>query len=387
MDPPRAPTPLSLHRVTSPTLDATGTSCAKKETFLCSLSLFLNVFLFVHSPSVSTPGRDQLPPLQWGVVLWAFDGANEGEIPVPEGARVIILSEVDEWLDVEYEGEQGYIPRAYVELVEEVYEEPLPGSAMEEREDSIDGGSSGASLGGTPSEPSVLKTGAAAMGGSEGVAADPEEENRKQICYEILATEENYVKCLDSITINYKASLEALAEDETSGIDKTDIKKMFSNIDSIAKLNGSLHDQLSERLAVWNNKTVKIGDIFAKMAPVLIIYTEYANMYQEGLEFYNTEKKKNQRFAQVCEENKAKSGMDLEHLLIMPVQRVPRYNLLLEDLYKKTPDEHEDKEVLLSSEKMVGVADGLEREEWRTGGWIRERRVENWRVEGGTSRV
>ena len=34
----------------------------------------------------------------------------------------------------------------------------------------------------------------------------------------------------------------------------------------------------------------------------------------------------------------------IESLLIMPVQRIPRYTLLLEDLFKNTPSDHPDNE-------------------------------------------
>lgn len=35
-------------------------------------------------------------------------------------------------------------------------------------------------------------------------------------------------------------------------------------------------------------------------------------------------------------------GHTLRSLLIMPVQRIPRYNLLLQELLKETPDSHPD---------------------------------------------
>ena len=41
-----------------------------------------------------------------------------------------------------------------------------------------------------------------------------------------------------------------------------------------------------------------------------------------------------------------KKKMGLENLLIMPVQRLPRYNLLLRDLLKQTKDDHPDYEGL-----------------------------------------
>lgn len=39
-------------------------------------------------------------------------------------------------------------------------------------------------------------------------------------------------------------------------------------------------------------------------------------------------------------------GLDLESLLILPVQRIPRYIMLLKDLYRHTPPAHPDYEHL-----------------------------------------
>ena len=51
-------------------------------------------------------------------------------------------------------------------------------------------------------------------------------------------------------------------------------------------------------------------------------------------------------------------GLDLTSYLIAPVQRIPRYVMLLEDLLKYTPQEHEDAEDLRAAvDKMREVAD------------------------------
>ena len=45
---------------------------------------------------------------------------------------------------------------------------------------------------------------------------------------------------------------------------------------------------------------------------------------------------RNKLVEQTALECKKRAGGDLEHFLIMPVQRIPRYNLLLNDLLKNT---------------------------------------------------
>ena len=44
-----------------------------------------------------------------------------------------------------------------------------------------------------------------------------------------------------------------------------------------------------------------------------------------------------------------KDAVGLEGLLIQPVQRIPRYIMLLEELYRKTPDDHVDKQSLFDA--------------------------------------
>eukprot|EP00009_Paramoeba_aestuarina_P004235 CAMPEP_0201510924 /NCGR_PEP_ID=MMETSP0161_2-20130828/3454_1 /ASSEMBLY_ACC=CAM_ASM_000251 /TAXON_ID=180227 /ORGANISM="Neoparamoeba aestuarina, Strain SoJaBio B1-5/56/2" /LENGTH=114 /DNA_ID=CAMNT_0047906203 /DNA_START=78 /DNA_END=418 /DNA_ORIENTATION=- len=63
------------------------------------------------------PGEEE--EVVQGVVLWSFEGGNEGELGVTEGTRVLILGDAEEWLFCEFEGERGYVPRAYVEPVED----------------------------------------------------------------------------------------------------------------------------------------------------------------------------------------------------------------------------------------------------------------------------
>ncbi|RWS17899.1 rho guanine nucleotide exchange factor 17-like protein, partial [Dinothrombium tinctorium] len=48
-----------------------------------------------------------------------------------------------------------------------------------------------------------------------------------------------------------------------------------------------------------------------------------------------------------------KSKLTLDAILIMPVQRIPRYELLIKELLKHTPTEHPDHEFLLKAQKEV----------------------------------
>ena len=47
-------------------------------------------------------------------------------------------------------------------------------------------------------------------------------------------------------------------------------------------------------------------------------------------------------------------GLDLTSFLIMPVQRVPRYRMLIEEIVKQTPPDHPDMQSLATALEKVG---------------------------------
>jgi len=82
-----------------------------------------------------------------------------------------------------------------------------------------------------------------------------------------------------------------------------------------------------------------IGKIFLKVAPFFATYTEYCNKYELGASLIRTLKKENEKFTELLTKlerpHKQKGGLPLTSYLIMPVQRVPRYELLLRVKKKK----------------------------------------------------
>jgi hypothetical protein len=71
------------------------------------------------------------------------------------------------------------------------------------------------------------------------------------------------------------------------------------------------------------------------------MYTLYASNYQSALDAL-AECRENSTFFVALEQLRAAAGNDIEAFLIMPIQRIPRYELLLRDLLKCTTDDHPD---------------------------------------------
>tara|TARA_R110002050_G_scaffold225183_1_gene361047 strand:- start:143 stop:1057 length:915 start_codon:yes stop_codon:yes gene_type:complete len=98
-----------------------------------------------------------------------------------------------------------------------------------------------------------------------------------------------------------------------------------------------------------------IGGIFLKMCPWLKHYAVYINSFDESAKAVSTAKKRNKAFAKFIKdaEKKSPANYDLSSYLILPVQRLGRYELLLETTLKHTTSSHPDYTDLVAALKQV----------------------------------
>ncbi|PSN55791.1 hypothetical protein C0J52_02466 [Blattella germanica] len=95
------------------------------------------------------------------------------------------------------------------------------------------------------------------------------------------------------------------------------------------------------------------SDIMKNFAPFLKLYTEYVKNFDNAMNIINALAAKNQRFAAIMDEIHRMpecGNLTLSHHMLSPIQRIPRYELLLKDYLKKLPDgtiEQEDTEKAL----------------------------------------
>ena len=71
------------------------------------------------------------------------------------------------------------------------------------------------------------------------------------------------------------------------------------------------------------------------MADFLKMYTQYVNGYDNAMATINRLNKK-KTFKKFLETKQREIGQSLMSYLIMPIQRIPRYVLLLKELIKNT---------------------------------------------------
>uniref|UniRef100_A0A6B2KX38 DH domain-containing protein n=1 Tax=Arcella intermedia TaxID=1963864 RepID=A0A6B2KX38_9EUKA len=180
---------------------------------------------------------------------------------------------------------------------------------------------------------------------------------RYAVASEILTTEESYVHGLFCLTTHYIKELRAVP---TSILPPDVLSCVSQNVDVLYGYNKFLLVQLKKRMQNWYKEGGKMGDIFLKFVLFLKTYTAFVKHYNKAFEALNVL----QSIPEVKEvlfrvrNIPEVKGMDMGSLLITPVQRIPRYVLLLKSLLKDTNTNHADyKELSEAVGKMVEVAD------------------------------
>lgn len=169
------------------------------------------------------------------------------------------------------------------------------------------------------------------------LAKDRVVERRDYIIMEILQSERTYVNNLITLLTTYINDLRTIPE---STLPSSLVMSIFSNAEEILPVNKQLLVELEKKWENWSPEQT-IGDTILKMTPFLKTYKNYTARYSEALNSLR-ECEKNQKFQAIVYKCIIKCRFDLDALLIQPVQRIPRYNLLLADLLKNTDESHPD---------------------------------------------
>ncbi|CAG9534815.1 unnamed protein product [Cercopithifilaria johnstoni] len=152
---------------------------------------------------------------------------------------------------------------------------------------------------------------------------------------ELVDSEQRYVDKLRLLDETFRKKI-----DDEKILERDRITQLFANISSLHQFhNTHLLPALMESSRDWHT-THRISDVLRKRAPFLKMYSEYTNNYKRATKVFNDCLRKKRRFAQVVHEIEMKpecENLPLVSHLICPVQRVMRYQLLLQE-YKKHLD-------------------------------------------------
>lgn len=217
----------------------------------------------------------------------------------------------------------------------------------------------------------------------------------REVIREIVNTEEAYCKSLTTLRILF---IEPMQRKFGKDIWNADVDTLFRIIDVLIQVNGVLLSQL--RMISLNEEVIlssdsrstssastttaqpaqqghhhtgsfsqsqpqqvgkiqaqqqqprSIGKIFLELAPYLKSYTQYVNSYEgvfRTLEELRAKSPSLDKFITKAEESPDAENQKLLSFLIKPVQRIPRYNMLLNELRKHTPTDDPDYETLTTA--------------------------------------
>lgn len=164
---------------------------------------------------------------------------------------------------------------------------------------------------------------------------------RNRLVRELVETESSYNGFLKELC-KLKRTLEGSAF-------AAEVPGLFGNLDAVASVSDSLLAQFMVVAQSWESNS-SIGDPLLNVGPFMISFVEYAKNFNNVLKRLDALQ---QDPAFVAIMKAQKKDLDFPTLAVMPIQRVPRYKLLLEEVVRQTPEDHADGSRIREALEMV----------------------------------
>nr|CAD7446783.1 unnamed protein product [Timema bartmani] len=214
------------------------------------------------------------------------------------------------------------------------------------------------------------------------------QDTRTHVVVELYDTERSYVDSLQILVMKY---LQPLKSPENAGlVDGALVDEIFYQVPAILSHHEVFLEELRRKLEQWDTKQT-VGDVFLEVftrQSLIETYTSFINNWKSAKEAIKATCHAKPAFARFLDRvydelhtlmkyrtqldcysislslddlrvmNRAmarehKGKLALDHLLIMPVQRIPRYELLMQRLLKHTDPSHPDHQILLDALREV----------------------------------
>jgi hypothetical protein len=168
---------------------------------------------------------------------------------------------------------------------------------------------------------------------------------RTEATKELLTTELGYAKCLELLIHHYVRPLRSNSTSANAYILPSQVDEIFSTIEDIRQGSSMLVIELDALMKSWNYFSC-VGSIMLSHIDMLQPHMPFVVNYERSQQVLAT-CSKNKEFAAFLRRRMSSAELDyktLDDFLILPVQRIPRYIMLLEAIYKYTPASHPDRE-------------------------------------------
>lgn len=172
---------------------------------------------------------------------------------------------------------------------------------------------------------------------------DRRKQLRRKATEEILTSERSYIAQLDKLIHFFVNPLKTL-----NLIDMQTHTMLFGQLELIHNINNELIMRLESDLD-------DVANAFLKLAPFFKIYSVYAFDYRNSMILLQNLTTKNALFRAFLEKTESRPEVQtkLNSLLITPIQRVPRYRLLLQQVLLYTSPSESDYKIIQESIKQI----------------------------------
>uniref|UniRef100_A0AAR2KVP9 Vav 3 guanine nucleotide exchange factor b n=1 Tax=Pygocentrus nattereri TaxID=42514 RepID=A0AAR2KVP9_PYGNA len=167
---------------------------------------------------------------------------------------------------------------------------------------------------------------------------------------EINQTEEKYTETLESIEKYFLIPLKKF-------MSTAELDKVFINIPDLVRAHQSLMMDIKE--SIQNKNASNLHQIFTNYKDRLLIYGIYCSQVETAiamLDFLCKEKQDIRLKLEECSKRANNGKFTLRDLLVVPMQRVLKYPLLLQELVKHTPDSSEKNNLRTALDAMRDLA-------------------------------
>ncbi|XP_061663459.1 FYVE, RhoGEF and PH domain-containing protein 4-like [Syngnathoides biaculeatus] len=187
------------------------------------------------------------------------------------------------------------------------------------------------------------------------------EENTEQklfkIVRELLHTERAYVARLH--LLDQVFCLRLTEEAGRGSFPAEVVRNIFSNISSIYSFHSQfLLPDLEDCIGHWH-ECPGLGNVLLQHAPFLRMYADYVRNFDQATELVRIWTERSSAFRNIVEDIQSQevcASLSLQHHMLEPVQRIPRYEMLLRDYVKKVPPNNPDYEFARQSLQTISMA-------------------------------
>nr|XP_026690271.1 rho guanine nucleotide exchange factor 10-like protein [Ciona intestinalis] len=167
---------------------------------------------------------------------------------------------------------------------------------------------------------------------------------RRRIVGTIISSEESYIESLQRLEVEYK---QTLLEQRPALIGAETVEKIFYKVSNILQCHKLFQIALAAAVMDWDNHEC-IGRTFVasfSKSMVLECYSDYINNFNTAMDIVRKTCVRKPQFLAFLRDRQSSSSsrLNLYGLMLKPVQRFPQFIMIVQDLLKRTPDNHNDK--------------------------------------------